>query len=278
MDSNGSGPFDMVRRGYDRRQVDEHLHWVSTQLAEVRVAAQREQRRAERAEREVADLRGQLERKPDEQAPSTAAVSEPDQTGFGYRVERLLRAAEDEANEVRSRAAREATAVLERAREDAETHRHHVEQNLIARTAALEEEGARRDTELHRREYEVEERIASAREESNRMLAEVRLESDRLRQEAADQVARERTAAEEQEQERRVRAERELDRLRGMHDEVRAQLARLLEALAKEFGMNRVPHARAQTPRRAHDLPHPRSTAPQAEAAVGVADTQPTAR
>jgi cell division septum initiation protein DivIVA len=285
LDPSGSTPFDLVRRGYDRSQVEEHLASVATQLAELRVAAQRERRRAEWAEHELGKARAQLGRQsaqPPVQQPSQqaeAGAAEP--SGFGYRVERLLRAAENEASEVRSSAAREATALLERAREDAEAHRHHVEQKLIVRIAALDEQGARRGTELNRREQEVGERIAAARDESDRMLAEVRLESDLLRQEAQDRVARERTVAEEELHERRVCAERELDRLRGMHDEVRAQLARLLESLANEFGGTcrpPLPRSRAQIPPRPRPHPRPRSAPSLEEATLAVAhviDTQP---
>jgi hypothetical protein len=281
VDHSGSTPFDLVRRGYDRRQVEEHLVSMSTQLAELRIAAQREQRRAERAEQELNKARAQLKQRSVPQPPQRVEVAEADQTNFGYRVERLLRAAESEASEVRSSAAREATALLERAREDAEEHRHQVEQNLIVRTVALEQEGARRGAELDRRDQEVGERIAAARAESDRMFAVVRLESDRLRQEARDQIARDRAAAEEQLHERQVCVERELDRLRGLHDGVRTQLARLLESLAKEFGSARMPPAhrtRPQTSPQPHPQHHLRP-APLHEdptlAMARVTDTQP---
>lgn len=248
--STGPAPFDLARRGYDRRQVDEHLISLGTQLAEARVAAQREQRRAERAERQLDRARTQPERQPPTPATPGIDVSEPGPSGFGYRVERLLRVAEQEAAEVRATATREAGALLERAREDAEAHRHEAEQDLISRTAALEEEAARQEVEIARREQEAIDRIASAREESGRMVAEARSECERTHRQAQDQLAGERAAAEEHLRERRLSAERELDRLRGLHDETRSQLARLLESLATEFGVtHRHPTAPGPRPR-----------------------------
>jgi hypothetical protein len=87
--------FDLVRRGYDREQVDEHMRTLLTQLAELRQAQQQERRRAEWGEAELRTLRAQLEQQ-------SAQLAENHEQGFGYRVEKLLRAAEQEATEVRS--------------------------------------------------------------------------------------------------------------------------------------------------------------------------------
>lgn len=223
--------FDLARRGYDRRQVDDHMGGMSAQLADVRAAHQQERQRADRAEHELRNTRIELERIAEEGEAAPAQ-------GFGYRVERLMRTAENEAAEVRSSAAREATALLERARADAEAHRHKVEHSLITRTAALDQEAAQRKVELDERERQITEHNATARDEADRTLGEVRRQAERLHQEAQVRAEQERAAAEQGIHQRRVAAEKELARLRGLHDDVRGQLARLLDALATEFNIS----------------------------------------
>jgi cell division septum initiation protein DivIVA len=249
--------FDLVLRGYDRRQVDEYMMALAIQLSEIRVAHQREQRRADRAEGEVRTIRGQLAARDETPAETTSPGP-----GFGYRVEKLLRAAEAEAVEARSSAAREATALLERAREDAEAHRHTVEQSLITRTVALDQEAAQRAVELDEREREIAARAEAAREHSDQLVAEAKQHSEQLRQDARAGVEQERAAAEQAIRERHLAAERELGRLRALHSEVRGQLARLLDSLAAEFGgAANLPQPKRQLPPqpRSYPQPHPRA-------------------
>jgi chromosome segregation ATPase len=256
VDLTQSSIFDVVRRGYDRQQVDDHIRTLAAQLnelqqahrplvnqvaelqqkqqplvaqvSELQAAHQREHRRAEWAESELRSVRAQLEQIGDQPTG---------QQGFGYRVERLLRTAEQEAGEVRSSAAREATQLLERARKDAEAHRHEVEQSLIHRTATLDQEAAQRKVELDERDRQIGEQAETAREEAERMLSEVRRQADQLHHEAAVRAEQERIKAEKSIRERQEGAEQELGRLRSLHDEVRGQLGRLLESLANEFGV-----------------------------------------
>src|SRR5581483_4633687 len=96
--------FDVVRRGYDRQQVDEHLEALLNQLAEAQRAHQQELRRANWIEGELRNAQAALERQATQLAES--AEQGGGQQGFGYRVEKLLRAAEQEAAELRSAATR----------------------------------------------------------------------------------------------------------------------------------------------------------------------------
>lgn len=251
--------FDLVRRGYDRQQVDDHMRTLLAQLAELRQAHQRERRRAEWGEAELRNLRAQLEQQ-------STHSAEGQEQGFGYRVEKLLRTAEQEAVEVRSSAAREAAALLEQARADAEAHRHEVEQSLIARTATLEQEATRRKVELDERERQIAEQAIAARENAERMLSEVRRQSEQIRKDAQLQAEQERIKAEKAIRARHEAADQELARLRGLHDEVRGQLARLLESLAGEFaGTDAIHMHRSQPsvqqpgiPQGNRPRPHPR--------------------
>lgn len=253
--------FDLARRGYDRQQVDEHMRTLHAALADAQNAHQRERRRADWAEKELRNVQAQLEQQSAEMADGRDGGSGAAQ-GFGYRVEKLLRTAEQEAAEVRSSATREATALLERAREDAEAHRHEVEQSLIARTAMLEQEATHRKVELDERERQIAEQGEAAREDAERMLSEVSRQSEQLRQDARARAEQELLKAEKAIRERHEAAEQELGRLRSLHDEVRGQLARLLDSLAGEFGERRGTQPQQQqqpVPARPQPRPHPRS-------------------
>lgn len=104
---SGHASFDIVMRGYDRRQVDERLRFLGAELAAAEQALGASQERTAAVEDELARLRAQ------------AGGREPNHS-FGERVERILRLAEEEAEEVRARAADEAGATLHGARAEAE--------------------------------------------------------------------------------------------------------------------------------------------------------------
>jgi hypothetical protein len=262
---SSTAPFDLVRKGYDRQQVDQYVqtlisqlgelrqahHILSTQLAEhdknqqplrtqvaeLQAAHQREHSRAEQAHAELRALQAQLEQ---------LAEQPGGQGGFGYRVEKLLRAAEEEAADVRSSAAREAASELERARKDAETHRHQVEQSLIHRAAEFDHEIAQRKVELDDREVTIAQRADTAREDAERTLREAHRQATQLHDETSVWAEQERLKVEKSIHERRDDAEQELVRLHSLHDDVRNQLAALQDQLAAEFG------ARTPSPSRAH--------------------------
>ena len=88
--------------------------------------------------------------------------------------------AEVEASDIRGKAAREAAALVENARADAEAHRHGVEQKLIARAAELDQEAARRQVELKEREQQVVDQLNSARNEAEQVLAAAQHQAQQL--------------------------------------------------------------------------------------------------
>jgi cell division septum initiation protein DivIVA len=222
--------FEQVRRGYDRQQVDAHLRALQTRLAELRQAHRQEHQRADWVEKELREARELLERR-----AATVPPGAPKEEGFGFRVEKLLRTAEDEAAEVRNDAAREAAALLDNARSDAERHRQTVEQSLVARAATLEQEAAQRRAELDGRERQISEQAAASQAETDRVLAEVRRHVAQVSHEAQTRVEQERARAEQANRERQEMAEKELERLRSLHDEVRRQLAHIYDSLTREF-------------------------------------------
>lgn len=116
IEEDSPGPhFDVVLRGYDRRQVDEHVAGLRRMNAQLRAQlAVRERRRAAGA-RDASGLEGKLSDTIPEarrSAPSEErdeeqqAAGSPDMVGaFNDRLRGILQAAEQEAQLVRSKAA-----------------------------------------------------------------------------------------------------------------------------------------------------------------------------
>lgn len=99
------GPhFDVVLRGYDRAQVDEHVAGLRRMVAQLR--AQLAVRERRRAPEPPPAPRRELAATLQEGSPSAAPAQDPDQVGaFNERLRGILQAAEQEAALVRSKAA-----------------------------------------------------------------------------------------------------------------------------------------------------------------------------
>jgi len=127
----GGAAFDIVLRGYDRRQVEERLRFLGAELAAAEQALGAAQERTADVEDELARVR--LE----------TGMREPVAPIFGDRVERILRLAAEEAEEVRGRAAEEATTTVREARLEA--------QRVVAEaTAVVQQRQEDAERELHR--------------------------------------------------------------------------------------------------------------------------------
>ena len=230
--NSASLPFDTVLRGYERRQVDDYVSKAKDEVAKLKeelAEAQRKRRlateHAEATERELRDVRAK------------SAHSEPRsvEDSFGYRAEKLLRIAEQEAAEVRTHASRESAAIIEQARTEAEKHRHEVEGSLIARASVLEQQAAQRSAELQEREQQISDQLSAAREQADQLHAAAARTADRLRQEseAAAEEAKLRAATDIQRQ--RDQHAQEIARLDKVQSDVRAELARLNDVLSNEL-------------------------------------------
>jgi DivIVA domain-containing protein len=94
--------FDMVLRGYDRIEVDEYIEKLLEENAALRREVETSGTRSAPVERPV-------ER--EEPSPQHYDVDTPAEDSFGFRAEKLLRLAEREAAEMRTRATRDAESV-----------------------------------------------------------------------------------------------------------------------------------------------------------------------
>ena len=162
--------FDVVRRGYDRDQVDRMLRDLRDRLNAAESARQSAEHHVKKTENDLRAARAAT------QAPEPAMSQE----SFGFRAEKILRLAEHEAADVRNRAANEATVLVEQARAEAERHRHDVEQKLIARSAELDQEAAQRNVSIQEREQQAAVTLAAAREESTRITEEAQRTAESL--------------------------------------------------------------------------------------------------
>ncbi len=230
----GAAPhFESVLRGYDRHQVDTHLERRTAGEQALREAlADAERRlaaavaRAEATEAELRTLRA---------APTATDPS----SGFGQRAERLLRLAEAEASEVRTQAARDASELTARARSAAETHRHEIEQGLIARTTELDEYAAQQSAALREREEELDRQRDQLRTEAEQLTAAATRDAERIRAEAEADAERTRRRLRSEADRSKAALTGEIDRLRALRGEARASVERIVEVVSAQLGTDR---------------------------------------
>ncbi|MHC1557911.1 DivIVA domain-containing protein [Actinomycetospora sp. C-140] len=112
IEEDSPGPhFDVVLRGYDRRQVDEHVAGLRRMNAQLRAQLAVRERRRSASGPDAAALEGRLsdtipEARRTPPAEEEEAAGNPDMVGaFNDRLRGILQAAEQEAQLVRSKAA-----------------------------------------------------------------------------------------------------------------------------------------------------------------------------
>jgi cell division septum initiation protein DivIVA len=239
--------FDTVLRGYDRRQVDERLSFLRAELAAAEDGLRTSQQRSSSLEGELEQARTKLTQRSDTDMENS----------FGFRVERILRLAEAEAKQVRTRADNEATELMKQAAADAEERRQQVEQELETRIELAERDVGEREAAVSQRERQVEADAAAFRREADQLRATARSEVEAMRKEARIEVEELRSnarteadrmlavaKAEAEKQiadadsavtEREHAGERELDRLTSLHDEVGGRLEATWKLLETYF-------------------------------------------
>ena len=145
--------FDIAIRGYDKRQVDGRLAYLTAELRGAEAAL----RRADQTEAELRQLRQQ--------------VSTQTESSFGFRVDKILRLAEEEAKEAR-----------EQAKAEADLHRRTVEREMAERTAAMEEQ----EHELAGKRASIERQLQTMRAQAERDQAQTLLKEWRIKAAGTD--------------------------------------------------------------------------------------------
>jgi chromosome segregation ATPase len=198
--------FDLVRRGYDRHQVDGHIAWLEARLRESESARATAEYAASQAAGEVAATRREL------------ADNRPSWESLGRRVGQILTLAEEQAAELRQRAAADVEGLREQA-----------------------QKSAVQADEAHAR------RLREAEREANGLVRQAQVEAERALRETQEQTA----AAE------RV-AQRRLADIERQRDQVLAQLSRLRETLAAAMRPLEAPEpTQREQPAAAIDLDSP---------------------
>jgi hypothetical protein len=241
------GPKDLQRfvtvlRGYDRIEVDECLRRIAASVGELRAElSTRRQAPPDPETRPVAsdpvasDPVASDPVAPDRAAADRAAADQMERS-FGVRAERLLRLAETEARDMRAGAAQEATALVERARADAERIRHEMEQAMIERSSARDREHAKRMSEVQQLEKQVAGQLGEIGREADEARAALRREVDAARAQVQAELAqaRERAAAEIAQQ--KDAAGVEVERLETLSAAAHGELRRLVDVLVRQLG------------------------------------------
>lgn len=149
----GGPVFDLVRRGYDREQVDSHLAWLEERVQEAEQAREAAEASASQASAAAEQARDELE------------SGRPSWDALGERISAILNLAEEEGAEIRAARSREADQLLAQARHDAsEAERLHGvrlrdaerQAQEIVREAQREAEQVVRDAQQHAMEEERE--------------------------------------------------------------------------------------------------------------------------
>lgn len=227
-DQHPSVPFDVALRGYDRDQVDAHLASLDSEFTSV--LSERD-----RLADQVRQLNGRVEElhlQPggeDGAAPQQVQVSSLD--GFGARVEKILRVAEDEAAEVREEtradiererqeAAKKIGELREAAERDAGAHRRKVEQDAATHLDKARQEAARVRAE-------AEAHAGATREEASGHLEAVRARAAQAAADFETALAKRRQKAEADHAARTDAAERELAETVARTDQLRAEAEKM---------------------------------------------------
>ncbi len=219
--------FSVVRRGYDRAQVDERLSRLSAELdaaAAGRNAAVEDvrtltrQRDASRNEAQAAraannDARTELERLRQQVAELSVIPRTVD--GMSERLQQMVRITQDEVNDMRTRATASAAQVLTLAQAEADELR----ERSVSERREFEEERRAAEESLRAQLDETQTRLDQLRHDSDGQMA-------RLDAELADRRARAEQSLAAEIDEQRTSMQSELASLEAGH---REEAARILE-------------------------------------------------
>ena len=198
----GGPAFELVRRGYDRDQVENHLGWLEDQLRNTEIARDAAEQAAATAAAEAEAARDELER------------GRPQWHELGDRVTQILTLAEEEGASIRASRLVEADELLAEARQtNADAERLHGARVREAEAQALAITTAA--------QTEAEHVTTTAQAEAEQIMTTAQAEADRILVRAQQQAAEEERAA-----------ARRLAELERQHDAVNSQLTRLHGALA----------------------------------------------
>ncbi|MCW2599852.1 MAG: hypothetical protein JWM02_1681 [Frankiales bacterium] len=230
--------FDVVLRGYDRRQVEDYVQRVEVALSEADRQIADDGERLAALEVEVASLHSRVV----EAEQVAAGLPEP-ASRVGERLATMLRLAEEEAEQIVTQAqeraaasSSERTAELDRREADvrdataeAEQTRLDAQRDAEAVRSRAQQEAQTLQADARR---EADEAVAAAREESARLLRSATEQADSKRRTAEEDIAILHEDARAHAAELVADAQRQVDELRAQRDAIGAQLQSLRETLS----------------------------------------------
>lgn len=250
--------FDVVLRGYDRRQVDDYLDRVEVALHEADQRHADDGARVTAVETELAEMRSRLE------AAEQRAAGRPEPASLvGQRIADMLALAEQETQATRAGAREEADRLVAQAREH--SMREHAERTGVLEQrerevagAAAEADGlrleAQRDAELLRDTAgrEAEQLTASARQDADEVMRQAQESARALTAQAQQQAEHHRAEADEDVRRRHdagraeaaamtSEARRQVEDLSRHRDQIARQLAGVQEAVGAALGVVSAP-------------------------------------
>lgn len=179
-DENAPPQFDVVMRGYERRQVDAWMERLQAEVADLTDA--RDDALAIANDR--ANLIAELEDEIEALRFKAASFEHIDSANVSERIHDMLKLARDEAAQVRRSAEQEAERTLAAARAEAERLREeaHAEQQRL--TSAATQRAKEADDKLAKARTTANGEIETARSKARVILSEAKAERDRLDAEA----------------------------------------------------------------------------------------------
>lgn len=177
--------FEVVMRGYSRRQVHDYINRLRNQIRDLEERLARTLEQAEQSRIELAEARRRL------------AEAPQDYDELGQRLSTILKLGEEEAAAKRKAAEEEANKVRERASAEAQRLITTTQEQAQAMVSAAHAEAERRVAEatataermLAQAEAEAEEKLATAQAEAEATRSEARAEAERMLADAQARAA-----------------------------------------------------------------------------------------
>ena len=230
-DDHEATGFDVVLRGYDRRQVDDYVERVEVALSESDRLHAEDGERLAALEPQVLALQAELA----EEKERAAGLPEPASRVVG-RLAEMVRLAEEEAEQL-----------VEQAQERAARSQAELTAELDAREAAVAESGALAEQARLQAQRDVEElrarsqqkataTLTAAREEADAVLAQAREHAKAQREQAEQDVSLVHEKGRARAAEREQAAQQRVEELARQRDVIATQLQSLRETLSAAVG------------------------------------------
>ncbi|MEO6204295.1 MAG: DivIVA domain-containing protein [Mycobacteriales bacterium] len=229
-DEQPSG-FDVVLRGYDRRQVDDYLDRVEVALQEADSRHAQDTARIGAIEEELTALQARL----DDAERRAAGRPEPAST-VGDRLAVMLRLAEEEAGAVRAEATAEAERTVSEARVRAEQQTGQRNAELDAREADLRRSLEDADKATLQAQQDAETIREHAKRDAEQLLAQAKQQASASTATMDEEMRQIREEGQREASAMTAEARRQVAELSRQRDAIAAQLQSLRDTLSGAVG------------------------------------------